>query len=220
MKYSILFVMIFFCSVFNVMGQEYGRNRLMFSGGYSSGGTFTVESSYCRMFNQYVGICAGLRCDREGRAAGTPYGSIESGEYTSWGVDSDSRISNGALCLSAVFTSPAIFDCNGWKFNISAEPGIMLTVPYAKLNVKYQGSATCEYRSVSSLGGQWISFGGKAYLSFTTGRVSFGAGYGISDYDVYSANRRLTVEGQSLAAFYPQHTAVSHQLFLFTAYCF
>ena len=130
---------------------NFANSKVSFSGLVTSSDSYQLEASYHYMFNRYIGL---------GGAFG--YWSVwyEDGwaAEKDWEIESDdNKPSNFYLRPSIVLKSPAL-KIKQVDLGLYAEPGIMLNIPYQRINIRqYINWPDYDYKYVSTSKGQWFA---------------------------------------------------------------
>ena len=177
--------------------EEFGHNRVAFSGSLASWYTYSLELSYHYMFFDYIGV---------GGAVGNWKNWYEDGwaSGTGWHIDSDdNEPSNLYLRPSLVLISPGIKykDCT---WSLFAEPSVMLNIPYQRVCINLTTNwPLIDYDYTSTNAGQWFAAELRAGINLRYGPCGISAGYLISNLNIYSQYRHLYYRGESFRDFYP-----------------
>lgn len=176
---------------------EFSHNRFSFSGLLTSSDSYQVEASYHYMFNRYIGIGGGV---------GQWKVYYEDGWACEddWEIDNeDNKPSNFYLRPSIVLKSPGV-RIKQVSVGIYAEPGVMLNIPYTRVNIlQYTAWPRYKYKHISTSKGQWLAVDLRIGLYVNIGPCGFSAGYMMSGFDVYSQYRHLSYRGNSFSNYYP-----------------
>lgn len=177
---------------------NFANSKVSFSGLVTSSDSYQLEASYHYMFNRYIGL---------GGAFG--YWSVwyEDGwaAEKDWEIESDdNKPSNFYLRPSIVLKSPAL-KIKQVDLGLYAEPGIMLNIPYQRINIRqYINCPDYDYKYVSTSKGQWFAIDLRVGIFVNFGPCGFSAGYIMSNLDVYSQYRQLSYKGTSFSKYYPK----------------
>lgn len=193
------------CALANA--QTGSGNRISFIGGIDTNDAFDLEFTYHYYPCRYVGLGGGIGYYRQFDCDAYPQGDVAGGKYTSWIIDEgDTRAEHAYLRPSVRLSSPSMMKGNSWAMNAVLEPGLQLLIPFASVSIDYDNSLTYarDSKIVSTTKGDWMYWNVRAGLEVTVnGNLSIELGYGISNLDIYSARRKMTVENVSLSTFYP-----------------
>lgn len=84
-----------------------------------------------------------------------------------------------------------------------AEPGMMICIPYERVNIDIiHEMITTDYADASANGGQWLSLDCRAGLYINVYCCNFIISYEISNLDIFSRRRRMSYNGISFDRFY------------------
>lgn len=190
---------------------EFGHHRIALDGAITSSSTYILEASYHYMFNQCVGIGAGIGLNQSYSADAYPSGN-------NWEIDSDtSRPGNMYLHLSALFKTPSLH-LKSISWGLMAEPGIALQVPYARCYVEdLEHLQVVNRHLLSTNKGQVFSADARIGIYANFNRIGISAGYILTTFDINSYYRNFSYRGVSFADLYPQRQ-VSHGAYLTLSY--
>ncbi len=191
-----------FCKIFAAESGEENfesvHNRVSFSGLLTSSDSYQLEASYHYMFNRSIVV---------GAAAGYWKVLYEDGWASGrdWEIESDDNApSNIYLHPSLILKTPSL-KIKNVGLGIYAEPGLMLNVPYKRVNIR-QHRRGWEYdiRHISTMKGQWFAMDLRIGVYVNLGQLGFSAGYMVSNFNVYSQYRHLSYMGNSFSNYYPE----------------
>lgn len=177
---------------------EFGHNRVSFSGTLSSSDSYSLEMAYHCMFCNYVGA---------GGALGYWSNYYEDGWASGheWNIsDDDNRPANLYLRPSLVLKSPAV-KIRDSRLSLFAEPGVMLNIPYQRVCIETTHYwPAIDYTYISTTGGQWLALDLRLGFNLDVGPCGIALGYFMSNLDIYSQYRHLSFRGTSFNDFYPE----------------
>lgn len=192
---------------------DFAHNRVSFSGSVTSSDSYQLEASYHYMFNRYIGVGGALGFWKvwyeEGWASGKD-----------WEIESDDNAPfNFYLHPSLILKSPSL-KIKNVDLGLYAEPGVMMNVPYAGVNIRqYTKWPDYELDHISTCKGQWFALDLRVGVYVNIGPCGFSAGYLMSNFDVYSQYRHLSYKGIKFSRFYPNKSFM-HGGFLTASYYF
>ena len=98
---------------------------------------------------------------------------------------------------------------------LQAEPGIMIQIPYTFVDVDYidRNTSVPYEKGRSAHASDWCFWDFKTMLRFSSKDAFIAIGYGISNLDVYSSCRSMSVEGTSFNSIYPSRK-LNHSIFI------
>lgn len=177
---------------------DFTHNRFAFSGLITSSDSYQFEASYHYMLNRYMGLGGALGYWKVWYEDGW-------GAEKDWDIESDdNKPFNFYLRPSIVLKSPSI-KLRKFDVGLFAEPGVMLNVPYASVNIRqYTNWPSYDLKYISTSKGQWFAVDMRLGTYVNFGSVGFTAGYMMSNFDVYSQYRHLSYKGSTFNKFYPK----------------
>lgn len=200
--------------------EEKTKQHAEMYGALTSSDSYQVDLSYHYMVVPYVGFGASVGVWKVYFADGYAQGK-------NWEIDDDScKPENLFIRPSLYLKSPAI-KIRKCKWSVFANPGIMISVPYAHVNIiktlsnlrpgVYYSEQTLGHASTTK--GQWCAADIRLGLCLDIGPIGFSAGYLASNHDVYSQYRHMSYKGISFKEFYPEKPFMQG-VFLTTSYNF
>lgn len=179
---------------------DFLRHRVALSGALYSSDTYSLELSYHYMFRPFIGVGGGLGYWKNYYADGMAGGP-------GWSIDNDDdRPSNLYLRPSLILKTPPL-TIKDAEWALCADPGIMLNIPYQRVNIEtVHGNVSSAGGYVSTNRGQWLAFDLRLGISMDIGAFSCGAGYLMTNLDIYSGYRHMSYKGVSFEKFYPKKT--------------
>ena len=93
-----------------------------------------------------------------------------------------------------------------WTFKLGVDLGVMFQLPYTLVNVKYINTTTqaSQQKSIHTNDMQWCFWDMRPTVRVESNNIFVALGYGLSDFDVYSSYRKISVQGKSFDDFYPK----------------
>ena len=93
-----------------------------------------------------------------------------------------------------------------WAFKLGVDLGVMFQLPYTLVNVKYINTTTqaSQQKSIHTNNMQWCFWDIRPTVRVESNNIFVALGYGLSDFDVYSSYRKISVQGKPFDDFYPK----------------
>ncbi len=200
MKKMILLILLISATICRaeVNDSGWGRHRAAITGMLTSGDTWQLESGYHFMLCRYMGVGASIGLWEQIMSDGYPSG-------TGWHVDENSeKVHNLYLRPSLLFQSPVFLKIRDAGISVTAEPGIMMNIPYCSAGIDIvDGFQTVDYTTVSTTNGQWCGVDLRVGINVNVYRFNFSIGYLMSNFDILSMPRHLRYNGIRFSEFYP-----------------
>ena len=200
----------------NIHAQDNISNELSLSGGVMTGSTVDMRLSYIHYINKYVGYGAAFGVYKQWHNDYLPHGDIESGKWSSWNLnEKDNKMVKLYIEPTLSFKTPALIHFGSWEMGLQAEPGVMIQIPHTFAHIDYIDRNTLETyeKGRSAHASDWCFWDLRTMLRFSSKDAFFAIGYGISNLDVYSSCRSMSVEGTSFNSIYPSKK-LNHSIFI------
>lgn len=200
----------------NIRAQDNISNELSVSGGLMTGCACDMRLSYIHYINKYVGYGAAFGIYKQWHNDYLPHGDIESGKWSSWNLnEKDNKMEKLYIEPTLSFKTPALIHFGSWEMGLQAEPGVMIQIPHTFAHIDYIDRNTLETyeKGRSAHASDWCFWDFKTMLRFSSQNAFFAIGYGISNLDVYSSCRSMSVEGTSFNSVYPSKK-LNHSIFI------
>lgn len=200
----------------NIHAQDNISNELSLSGGAMTGSAFDMRLSYIHYINKYVGYGAAFGVYKQWHNGYLPQGDMESEKWSAWKLnEKDNKMVKLYIEPTMSFKTPALIHFGSWEMGLQAEPGIMIQIPYTFVDVDYIDRNTLETyeKGRSAHASDWLFWDLRTMLRFSSKDAFIAIGYGISNLDVYSSCRSMSVEGTSFNSFYPSKK-LNHSIFI------
>ena len=200
----------------NIRAQDNISNELSVSGGLMTGSTVDMRLSYIHYINKYVGYGAAFGVYKQWHNDYLPHGDIESGKWSSWNLnEKDNKMVKLYIEPTLSFKTPALIHFGSWEMGLQAEPGVMIQIPHTFAHIDYIDRNTLETyeKGRSAHASDWCFWDLRTMLRFSSKDAFFAIGYGISNLDVYSSCRSMSVEGTSFNSIYPSRK-LNHSIFI------
>lgn len=181
---------------------EGGHHRLALEGALTSADTWQAALSYHYMFLKFVGIGASVGYWRQCSEEYSPSGD-------GWLLDDDDRIVEQLyLRPSLLIATPALIrKRDNFGIGLSAEPGLMMMIPYERVTIdilRPDMPVVGSYSHTSNHGhGRWWALDCKLAAWIRADNMELAAGWYFSDISVYSQRRHMSYHGVNFADFYP-----------------
>ena len=136
-----------------------------------------------------------------------PQSEFHHGEWDYWRLsEKDCKPQNFYLEPSLSINSPAIAQVGRWSFKLGVDIGVMFQLPYTLVNVKYINTTTqaSHQKSIHTNDMQWCFWDMRPTVRVESNNIFVALGYGLSDFDVYSSYRKISVQGKPFDDFYPK----------------
>ena len=113
------------------------------------------------------------------------------------------------------FKTPALIHFGSWDMGLQAEPGVMIQIPYTFVDVDYidRNTSVSYEKGRSAHASDWYFWDLRTMLRFSSDDIFIAVGYGISNLDIYSSCRSMSVEGTSFNSVYPSKK-LNHSIFI------
>lgn len=178
--------------------EEKTTNRISWEGAIS-GDAWRTEFSYHYMLSPYYGF---------GGSIGRIQGLEDFTGGDGWLVDEDSqRPSHLYLSPSIHLDLPSIVKIGKIGIGLYAEPGLMLTIPYERINYEDHSMPYPKHedKHMSSHGGNWAFFNVKAGLNIHVHKnLCFTVGYNFSTFDINTTRRTMKYNNKSIEPLLPK----------------
>lgn len=200
----------------NIRAQDNISNELSVSGGLMTGCACDMRLSYIHYINKYVGYGAAFGVYKQWHNDYLPHGDIESGKWSSWNLnEKDNKMVKLYIEPTLSFKTPALIHFGSWEMGLQAEPGVMIQIPHTFAHIDYIDRNTLETyeKGRSAHASDWCFWDLRTMLRFSSKDAFFAIGYGISNLDVYSSCRSMSVEGTSFNNIYPSKK-LNHSIFI------
>ncbi|WP_154650178.1 hypothetical protein [Segatella paludivivens] len=200
----------------NIHAQDNISNELSLSGGLMTGSACDMRLSYIHYINKYVGYGTAFGIYKQWHNDYLPQGDMESEKWSSWNLNkSDNKMEKLYIEPTLSFKTPALLHFGSWEMGLQAEPGIMIQIPYTFVHIDYIDRNTYESyeKGRSAHASDWCFWDLRTMLRFSFNDAFFAVGYGISNLDVYSPCRSMSVEGTSFNSVYPSKK-LNHSIFI------
>ncbi|MDE6808921.1 MAG: hypothetical protein K2J42_02395 [Muribaculaceae bacterium] len=187
---------------------DFERNRIVFNG-WITYDTYSGEVGYHYMLSNYIGVGGTLGYWRTFLSGGRASGK-------GWWVDEEDN-DPSSLCLrpSVIIKSPKLN-----IFSLYAEPGIMMSIPYQKVDVELiDHFPNNEYKRVSTNKGQWLALDLRLGISADFDSFGITIGYLMSNLDTFSMFRHMSYDGVSFKNFYDK-TSFRQGAFISASFAF
>lgn len=191
------------------------KNKVALNGELLSCDTWQIDASYHYFVLPYIGLGGSIGMWKQYVTDGVPHGQ-------GWTVDEDyEKVTNFFIHPSVSLVSPSIVKFQEGHFNLFIEPGIMMSIPYAKVPVTILNDrgSTIGYKKVSTNKGRWHAFDYKIGLSFTSDQFGCSIGYIHSDLDIFGMRRNMVYNGKLFDEYYPKRKS-PHGCFISLFYIF
>ena len=200
----------------NIRAQDNISNELSLSGGVMTGSTVDMRLSYIHSINKYVGYGAAFGVYKQWHNDYLPHGDIESGKWSSWNLnEKDNKMVKLYIEPTLSFKTPALIHFGSWEMGLQAEPGVMIQIPHTFAHIDYIDRNTLETyeKGRSAHASDWCFWDLRTMLRFSSKDAFIAIGYGVSNLDVYSSCRSMSVEGTSFNSIYPSRK-LNHSIFI------
>ena len=200
----------------NIRAQDNISNELSVSGGLMTGCACDMRLSYIHYINKYVGYGAAFGIYKQWHNDYLPHGDIESGKWSSWNLnEKDNKMEKLYIEPTLSFKTPALIHFGSWEMGLQAEPGVMIQIPYTFVDVDYiDRNTSVSYEKVRSAhASDWCFWDLRTMLRFSSDVIFIAVGYGISNLDIYSSCRSMSVEGTSFNSIFPSKK-LNHSIFI------
>ncbi len=214
-------LLILMLAACNLYAQPEDKSRVALTAAFGTNNhndfCYQTELSYHYMRHPYLGFggaigACGVLNDH------MPNGYANNGIWTSWHLNKEYQYINQLyLRPSILFRTPALVEFkNNYSLHFQFEPGVQLLIPYSSVRIDFvDGEAYEDYSErISSSKGNWCFWNLKSGLFLNNNDIIFGIGYIITNLDVYSTRRNMSVENTSLGEFYPK-TKLTHYGFIY-----
>ncbi len=200
----------------NIHAQDNINNELSVSGGAMTGFAYDIRLSYIHYINKCVGYGAAFGVYKQWDNEYLPQGDIKSGKWSGWELnEKDNKMEKLYIEPTLSFKTPALIHFGSWEMGLQAEPGIMIQIPYTFVDVDYidRNTSVPYEKGRSAHASDWCFWDLKTMLRFSSKDAFIAIGYGISNLDVYSSCRSMSVEGTSFNSIYPSKK-LNHSIFI------
>lgn len=200
----------------NIHAQDNISNELSLSGGLMTGSACDMRLSYIHYINKYVGYGAAFGIYKQWHNDYLPQGDMESEKWSSWNLNkSDNKMEKLYIEPTLSFKTPALLHFGSWEMVLQAEPGIMIQIPYTFVHIDYidRNTSVSYEKGRSAHASDWCFWDLRTMLRFSSKDAFIAIGYGISNLDVYSSCRSMSVEGTSFNSIYPSKK-LNHSIFI------
>ena len=93
-----------------------------------------------------------------------------------------------------------------WTFKLGVDLGVMFQLPYTLVSVKYINTTTqkSHQKNIYTSDMQWCFWDIRPTIKVESNNIFVALGYGLSDFDVYSSYRKITIQEKAFDDFYPK----------------
>lgn len=214
MRQLIVFILVLLS--LNIYPQDSKSNELSLCGGLMTGFAYDIRLSYIHSINKYIGFGGAFGNYKQWNRAYLPHGDIKSGKWSGWELnEKDNKMEKLYIEPTLSFKTPALIHFGSWEMGLQAEPGIMMQIPYTFVDVDYidRNTSVPYEKGRSAHASDWCFWDLKTMLRFSSKDAFIAIGYGISNLDVYSSCRSMSVEGTSFNSIYPSKK-LNHSIFI------
>lgn len=200
----------------NIHAQDNISNELSLSGGAMTGSAFDMRLSYIHYINKYVGYGAAFGVYKQWHNGYLPQGDMESEKWSAWKLnEKDNKMVKLYIEPTMSFKTPALIHFGSWEMGLQAEPGVMIQIPHTFAHIDYIDRNTLETyeKGRSAHASDWLFWDLRTMLRFSSKDAFIAIGYGVSNLDVYSSCRSMSVEGTSFNSIYPSKK-LNHSIFI------
>lgn len=201
------------------------RQQAVLTAALNSNDAYELELSYHYLFLPCVGIGGGVGYSKQWYNDYIPDGYMANDSRTSWRMDDECRkVEKLYIRPSILLKTPPLIKMGKGRIGLQIEPGLQLTIPYTGVWIEYERYGDrFDYESkskhISSNKGDWCFWHLKSSMNWTVNKVFIGLGYSISNMDIYSTRRTMTVENTPFSTFYPGKR-LTHVFFISSGYSF
>lgn len=218
MKKYLVCLLLFVCMGNGYAQSENLNKEITVSAGFANWDGWIAGAGFSYFMKPYLGISVGIdfmsafnSLSVSGRVPGRNLRWITDGST----YDQDSKSSTHKriqLNPSLIFRTPKwlILKNQDLYLSLSAEPGLILTLPNASVDVDYIPDvksgvlAPVDRKSFHNSGGQWLFAKMGLGLNLHLDELSFGLKYGFSNLDYWSDYRKISIEGEKLDKLLPE----------------
>lgn len=190
----------------NIHAQDNINNELSVSGGAMTGIAQYIRLAYIHYINKCLGQGGGVGVYKQWDNEYLPQGDIKSGKWSGWELnEKDNKMEKLYIEPTLSFKTPALIHLGSWEMGLQAEPGIMIQIPYTFVDVDYidRNTSVPYEKGRSAHASDWCFWDLRTMLRFSSKDAFIAVGYGISNLDIYSSCRSMSVEGTSFNSIYP-----------------
>ena len=183
------------------------NHEISMSAGIMTNQAYDTRLTYQYYLNKSIGVGASFGYYKQWHANHIPQSELHHEKWDSWRLsEKDYKPQNIYLEPTLSINSPAIAQVGRWAFKLGVDLGVMFQLPYTLVNVKYINTTTqaSQQKSIHTNNMQWCFWDIRPTVRVESNNIFVALGYGLSDFDVYSSYRKISVQGKPFDDFYPK----------------
>ena len=183
------------------------HSEISMSAGIMTNQSYDTRLSYQYYLTKSIGIGVSIGYYNQWQASHIPQSENNNQEWDYWRLsEKDSKPQNIYLEPSLSINSPAIAQVGSWSFKLGVDVGVMFQLPFTLVSVKYINTTTqkSHQKNIYTSDMQWCFWDMRPTVRVESNNIFVALGYGLSDFDVYSSYRKISVQGKSFDDFYPK----------------
>ena len=179
MKFRNIIYLISFLPLCAMAQGENARHEISMSAGIMTNQAYDTRLTYQYYLNKSIGVGASFGYYNQWHANHIPQSELHHREWDYW------RLSEK--------------DCK--PQNIYLEPSLSINSPAKYINTTTQKS---HQKNIYTSNMQWCFWDIRPTVRVESNNIFVALGYGLSDFDVYSSYRKISVQGKAFDDFYPK----------------
>lgn len=207
MKFRNIIYLISFLPLCAMAQGDEPHHEISMSAGIMSNQAYDTRLTYQYYLNKSIGVGASFGYYKQWHANHIPQSELHHEKWDSWRLsEKDYKPQNIYLEPTLSLNSPTIVQVGRWSFKLGVDIGVMFQLPYTLVNVKYINTTTqaSHQKSLHTSDMQWCFWDIRPTIKVESNNIFVALGYGLSDFDVYSSYRKISVQGKPFDDFYPK----------------
>ena len=183
------------------------HHEISMSAGIMTNQAYDTRLTYQYYLNKSIGVGASFGYYKQWHANHIPQSELHHEEWDYWRLsEKDCKPQNIYLEPTLSLNSPTIAQVGRWSFKLGVDIGVMFQLPFTLVSVKYINTTTqkSHQKNIYTSDMQWCFWDIRPTIKVESNNIFVALGYGLSDFDVYSSYRKITIQEKAFDDFYPK----------------